>query len=525
MKWFYQEDEREIGPLSETALRELQHCGAVSSETLVRREDSEGWVRFDGLLDPESDISSSRGRSPEPELRNSRSPEKSTMTYYIVIGTEVSAPLTVEKIRSLVANGTASRTTRACIAGSTEWAQLELILPEVFNSATVPGAGAVALERLTKAGGLVTEHGSEMASLTKVFARRILRSNFVIEHALPAERAALESASIPVHSPMAQNYAAWRRAMLWFSGIGLAVAAIVQVVNSFSSIFGAEGEPTILRLIFTAFTFFLVLAPVLVIRAARRWQELRASRRLARLAWFSLFFGPLLLCFVPLKLLLSKSEYGSDGLATMGVVYAMFVLAILLPRVFGLFPGILRACLTMRTLVPESPMPGWVCAVLAPLYCLMFAIMVAIALQVGPSLVFYGLLGLLAAPVILFTEVRRLSRPMATEEMNVHVRAVRVRMAIANSIGLVLLLSAASDLFEKVTMLDLASTVCQLIGNIFLLTLVASDFFLGLMKLTFDEDNALRRTPLYAQLEQRFADLAQVRLTDLRDNIGPPPPA
>ncbi len=69
MRWFYQEDGREIGPLSETALRELHQCGTLSSTTLIRREDSEGWVRLDVLLDPECDTLSSPGRSPEPELR------------------------------------------------------------------------------------------------------------------------------------------------------------------------------------------------------------------------------------------------------------------------------------------------------------------------------------------------------------------------------------------------------------------------------------------------------------------------
>ena len=69
MRWFYQEDGRVIGPLSETALRELHQCGTLSSTTLIRREDSEGWVRLDVLLDTECDTLSSPSRSPEPELR------------------------------------------------------------------------------------------------------------------------------------------------------------------------------------------------------------------------------------------------------------------------------------------------------------------------------------------------------------------------------------------------------------------------------------------------------------------------
>ena len=69
MKWFYQEDGREIGPLSETALRELHQCGTLSSTTLIRREDSEDWGTFEDLLAPDDDILSSPATTSEPELK------------------------------------------------------------------------------------------------------------------------------------------------------------------------------------------------------------------------------------------------------------------------------------------------------------------------------------------------------------------------------------------------------------------------------------------------------------------------
>ena len=43
MKWFYQTDNREVGPLTETALKELTASGVINEETQVRREDSAQW--------------------------------------------------------------------------------------------------------------------------------------------------------------------------------------------------------------------------------------------------------------------------------------------------------------------------------------------------------------------------------------------------------------------------------------------------------------------------------------------------
>lgn len=69
MKWFYQDNSSEIGPLSETALRELHQCGTFSSTTLIRREDSEDWGTFEDLLATTPDTPDFPATTVEPELR------------------------------------------------------------------------------------------------------------------------------------------------------------------------------------------------------------------------------------------------------------------------------------------------------------------------------------------------------------------------------------------------------------------------------------------------------------------------
>ena len=47
MNWHYQNNDQIVGPLSEESLKELHACGMLSGETLVRREGTEAWLRYD----------------------------------------------------------------------------------------------------------------------------------------------------------------------------------------------------------------------------------------------------------------------------------------------------------------------------------------------------------------------------------------------------------------------------------------------------------------------------------------------
>lgn len=46
MKWFYSQQGNEVGPLTESALRELHDSGAINGETMVRSEQSEEWTAY-----------------------------------------------------------------------------------------------------------------------------------------------------------------------------------------------------------------------------------------------------------------------------------------------------------------------------------------------------------------------------------------------------------------------------------------------------------------------------------------------
>jgi hypothetical protein len=485
-----------------------------------------------------------------------------------------------------IKNGKVTAETKGCAVGASSWSDLGQLLPALFAPDAKPPVDEEEAGALGKAGHFIAEHGGEVASLAQVFMRRIFASNFVAEAALPEERAELEKAEIPVKSPMAQNYAAWRRAMLWFSGIALALAALLGFIVEVSDAFRPIMPPAV-RNLWVGIQLVNFASPVLVIVAALKWMNMRRSRRRARWGWLLQFFGPLFLLLLPIRHLTSNEDLARAGVAELyeqelktrteqieralptekaelekeladwkkrfrekdepeaiknvlanenlpqleqarkmiAIVMGGFVIITLAPRVFGLFPGIVRASLTLRTLVPESPVPGYVVALIEPLFMVFILVLVVIAAQVGNALTFFGLLGMLASTFMLLREVGTLCKPMSAEAMNAHIKPLRQRLVIVGGVGILLVIVGLHDLWKEVGAWKIAAAVGHLIGNIFLLTAVASDFFIGLMKFSFDQEKQMRTSPLFDDMEKRFADLAQVRMTQITDDepAAPPP--
>ena len=536
------------------------------------------------------------------------------MKYYVRIGTGAPQVLTAPEIFALVKQGTVNQSTKACVVGATQWTDLGVALPDLFKpGAEAPTEGG-ATEFLGKAGHFLAETSGEVAGLAKVFARRIFASNFAAEAALPEERVALERSETPISSPMAQNYVAWRRAILWVAGIALSIAALITFINEFNGTFGAN-IPPVLRFILVGIQVLNILAPILILRAALRWTHVRRSRRLARFGWLCQFLGPILLMLIPVKELttneqlaafLSETKWTQELAASKKVIskmtdetqrkeqqkkleesekkfresgqkeeiaamktmldtgqknweaarkdkkefserveklvadkdqaagmylaitalmaaqMAVTALITLLPRIFGMFPGIVRASLTLRTLVPESPLPGYVVALIEPLYMLLVLVFVVLSSQLSEWQIFNGLICLLGSGYFLLSNARSLAKPADSAGMTAHLKPLRKKMLICTVIGLVLITAGIADYISQIGFWSITGTVCHLVGNIILLTAVGADFLLGLMKFSFDQDQAMRGTPLQADLENRFTDLAQARLAQISDE--PPPP-
>ncbi len=444
--------------------------------------------------------------------------------YYLALGGTTPQVCTIEEIHSLLHQGQAKPDTKVCEVGAQRWSTLRELLPHLFSTPAaappLPGppplpaaptsAASPAAEAFSKATRAAGSAGRDFASVAMMFAKRILVRNFSIAQAADTERRALESTTIPVRSILAQNYAAWRRAMLWFAGIGLAISAISAVIGYFKN--SQDGQvPGILLFINWSIILFRVAGPALVFLAALSWVQVRKSRHLAWLGWLIQFIGPLAILLIPVRHFIGR-EYGEgfDIGSAIGASLAALLLAI--PLILSLFPGIIRAALTVRTLIPESPLPGWICAFTAPIYILIMTALVIVALQLAGGAFILAMLFLAALPVIVFLDVKNLSRPLDLDAMNVQMRKLRLRLNIVAGFGFAFLFIAAFDLLRSVGLMDLFTVACSFLGNLFLVTLIAADLFISLMRVAHEQNKTLHGSPLFPQMDARYTDLAQMRL-------------
>ncbi len=451
------------------------------------------------------------------------------MKYYIRSGE--SAPQVVEEseIQSLIKAGSADANTRACAVGAQSWSTLGQLLPHFFGGSATPPPPPAA-SPMANAGSVARDLAVKFASKAKSFAHRILMSNFTVETVLPDESAALDKAAAPVKARVAQNYAAWRRAMLWFSGVGLAAGLGVDIVDEVKNTFGGTMLP-ILRGILIGLLALKIITPALLIRAALRWTDIRASRKDARRAVFLTFLVPLLLLLVPVVGLSSPEELRNLGLNStqqllsyrLGIGLA--AVAFLLPHFFGLFPGIIRACMTLRTLVPESTLPGIIASLILPLFTMLLLIALAVVAQVGRPLLFLGFTGMLCLPVLLLWNIRLLLKPMDGAAMNAQIGPLRKRAALAWDIGLALILADSYELWKTIGIQKILSFATDLLGIIILVTHAGTDFLLGLMKYTFEQDREHRDTQLFRDMDARFKDLDEARMTQYSETPPAPPTA
>lgn len=375
-------------------------------------------------------------------------------------------------------------------------------------------------------GVLAKKLAQEAFALLKLFATRILKSNFTEEKPSEAESKALLGAKVPITSPIAQNYTVWRRAVLWLAVSGLCIAAIGTAIESIPQMFNEEQVPAISVVMFLL-TGLLIAAAILTVRAALYWTEVERSRKLARWGWLCMFLGPFLVFLLPIRLLVEDETRGIDAQGALGVaaMFGIAAAATLIPRVFGLFPGLLRACLTLRSLMPVSPLPGYIAALLAPLYVLLCLIALIVAEHVGSLLFFLGILGVIGSPIVLLFNVKKLATPMDAASAATHLKAMRIKMGALTGFGLLCLLISSSSIMKDVTLWQIIRFAWELLGNIFLLTVVMSDFLLGLIKHASEQETALRSSPLFPELRNRFDELDAAGLAgDTPSSTVPPVP-
>ncbi|WP_165246708.1 hypothetical protein [Paludisphaera soli] len=178
--------------------------------------------------------------------------------------------------------------------------------------------------------------------------------------------------------------------------------------------------------------------PASALLAAGCWARPRASRSILAAGWAASFLVPVAIALLPWSWWDAAAPEarpaGPFERIQERAAWGFYYFVVLSPAVLSLVPGVMRACLRVKRLLPAAVLPGWLLMAAAPFNGLLaLAGFVSLA-QVAPSpLLLAGMLLWLAAPLTYLARARAFIRPVVTDAQLREARRVR---AIARSLAL-----------------------------------------------------------------------------------------
>ena len=275
--------------------------------------------------------------------------------------------------------------------------------------------------------------------------------------------------------------------------------------------------------------------PVAALAAMLFWTRYKLSSYLLIAAFAFSFLLPILLAFAPwswwdgAEAILpadatpaQKLEHTVDGLVAGGEYLVQ-----LLPTLLSLIPGVQKACLRVKTLLPQSILPGWFLVSLSPFFALfLLIIFIAINQILSTPLFFTGMILFISAPLIYVIRARVFTAPLATPEdyrrMLLTQKMVGGLTALAGALLLVFLVSKTSGdvmgirlygLDSKtalLTPLDLVEFVIQTLSRGMFMTVLGADIFMRMNLSAWKNTRAFEGTKEAAEYNDIMGEMEQV---------------
>jgi GYF domain 2 len=229
------------------------------------------------------------------------------------------------------------------------------------------------------------------------------------------EKAQLTAAGID--DEPTQRYFGWRRSLMLLVVLPTFVSAIFHTIvvanRGFAHVsgFGSLAEGLLL--------LSMYCLPAAALAAAAMWAQARRSFLVLLLGGTVGMLVPVAVAFLPLEWML-KTEGGGLGLGSVATIlaatgmvpyeaYQKFIL-------LALFPAALRACLRIKSLLPESIFAGWFLVAAAPVQVLMVAMaFLGLSALWGDVLLLFSAVFLMAAPCLYLARARLFTRPLAAD--------------------------------------------------------------------------------------------------------------
>lgn len=368
------------------------------------------------------------------------------------------------------------------------------------------------------------------------FAVRGLRGDLSRPQVFESEAAVLDGT---IDSPVAQSYLTWRRSAMWVAALALAITVLANLVSWIGLLAQSDaevakeygmpqGNPLIgeIRSIDVTLSTLLFLsgagALAFLLRAALQWHQPSESRKSLRWSLALAVGIPLLCALVPWNGMIDTEALTAAGAnaeqvksfkTLIGLLVATALFTKVGPAVIGLCAGVIRASVTLKTMLPESFLPGWTLLAFAPVYGVMLVTVVVLVNQMnGDLLLLAGVGCLIASPMSYVFMAREILAPMAAGAASAQVQTAKSR-----AIGLYLVGSGLVTLwlFEntEVGFLDSMGFLFSAVGNALLISTAAADGQVSLIGSSWRQLEALKASDMANELDKKVEDLSAAGLT------------
>ena len=302
--------------------------------------------------------------------------------------------------------------------------------------------------------------------------KRALRLRIEPNEVLADERARMLAVQPPITDETQQAFMAWRRSVLFMAALLMIPVAVLHAIDNLNF---REGIPDAIRAILSLQVLVEVGFAVFLWTQLPRWILWRRQSRALWWAWVVYFLTPFLVFLYPFATDLAESNADGDAMKAVaaGLGGALVALA---PKVISLLQGMIRASIATKTLFPGASAPGWLMVLCAPLYAVIFYVLLLLPYQLtGSGFAVVGLIAILLANASLVGAGLGLTRPMLPEVARVKTRrTLSVWMTLLIG-GVVAIGVGLRDLLVELPVLSVINFVLSMASSILILTLIATD--------------------------------------------------
>ena len=259
------------------------------------------------------------------------------------------------------------------------------------------------------------------------------------------------------------RYAVWRRSVLLVVLVPTLIEALLSTLTALSQ--RHEGLNALGQGLMLVNTIVVWAMPISVLFALRTWTSLRRSHRWLIIGFIIAFLPPFITALVPMSWMytaqatLERQTSQQRELAALDILNALHVTFRLLPTVLAILPGLVRACLRVKTLLPAAILPGWFLMVAPPFYLLLVLVALITLNHLAPSpMLIVGVLCFMGSSMVYVWRADLFVRPLSYDE-GAAIRKAHRMASLVSMFGAILLLVYA--LTEEVMGLRLAGFEAQ----------------------------------------------------------------